>query len=49
MRFIDSSVFLYAFLKPRRALTVKAREYKESAKRILLRVEEGAPVATTIV
>ncbi len=49
MRFIDSSVFLYAFLKPRKTLTGKAREYKESAKRILLRVEEGEPVATTIV
>ncbi len=50
MRFIDASVFLYAFLKPRRRLPPQALELKERAKRIVRRVVEGGEeVVTTIV
>ena len=49
MRFIDSSVFLYAFLKPKRPLPENILRLKESAKRILTRIEEGEEVATTVV
>lgn len=49
MRFIDASVFLYAFLKPRRSIPRDIQELKESAKRILMRIEEGEEVVTTVV
>ncbi len=49
MRFIDASVFLYAILKPRRGVTQDILELKDSAKKILLRIEEGEEVATTVV
>lgn len=33
MRFVDVSVFVYAFLKPRRKLTPREAEAKERARR----------------
>lgn len=49
MRFIDASVFLYAYLKPKKELLGKLRKMKERAKGIVKRVDEGEKVVTTIV
>lgn len=49
MRFIDSNVFLHAFLRPRRELSYDERRMKEEAQRIIRLVEEGEEVATTAV
>ena len=49
MRFIDSSVFLYAFLKPKRKVSNRILELKESAKNILSRIDNGENVVTTVV
>ena len=48
-RFLDSSVFLHAYLTPRRELTESERRVKEGAKAIIARVEAGEPVVTTVV
>jgi len=45
LRFVDSNVFLHAFLKPRRKLTQKELEIKEEAQAIVKRVEGGEEVA----
>ncbi len=47
--FIDSSVFLHAYLRPRREMRPEEVKVKEEAKGILLRVEAGERVATTVV
>jgi len=49
MRFVDSNVFLHAFLRPRRELTPRERATKERAKEIVERIEAGEEVATTTV
>lgn len=49
MRFVDSNVFLHAFLRPRRELTEEERVVKEGSKEILARIEAGEEVATTTV
>lgn len=49
MRFIDANVFLYAVIKPKGTVSRKILERKEKAKRILLRIEDGEEVATTVV
>jgi len=49
LRFIDSSVFLYAFLKPKRKVSNRILELKESAKNILSRIDNGENVVTTVV
>ena len=50
MRFIDSSVFLHAMIKPRRRLTDREKLVKESAKNIIKRIDNGVEeVATTVV
>jgi len=49
MRFIDSNVFLHAFLRPRRELLYEERRMKEEAQHIIRLVEEGEEVATTTV
>ena len=49
LRFIDASVFLYAFLKPKKVLSKNMLELKENAKRILTRINEGEDVITTVV
>jgi len=41
LRFVDSNVFLHAFLRPRRKLTSKELRIKEEAKAILKRIESG--------
>jgi len=47
--FIDANVFIYAYLKPRRNLQPHEITIKESAKNIVLRVDKGENVVTTIV
>lgn len=49
MRFIDSNVFLHAFLRPRRELTDEERRVKRESKEIVGRIEEGERVAMTTV
>lgn len=45
MRFVDSNVFLHAFLKPRRRLTQKELGIKQEAQAIVKRIEGGEEVA----
>ncbi len=50
MRFLDSSVFLHAYLKPRRKLRPLEKEVKEKSKEIVARINRGEEeVLTTIV
>jgi len=49
LKFLDSSVFLYAYLKPSRKLKSVEKETKEKAKKIITRVEEGEEVVLTVV
>lgn len=49
MRFIDASVFVHAYLKPKKSLKPHEKRIKESAKSILSRVNEGERVLTTVV
>ena len=49
MRFLDSSVFLHAFLKPKRKLSNKEKLIKNKAKKIISRVDNGEEVATTVI
>jgi len=49
MRFVDSNVFIHAFLRPRRKLERHEAEIKEAAKRIVLRLEDGEEASTTVV
>jgi len=49
VRFIDASTFLYAFLKPERPLPLDAAELKRGAQAILMRVNEGERVITSVV
>ncbi len=45
MRFVDSNIFLHAFLKPRRKLTQKELKIKEEAQAIVKRIEDAEEVA----
>jgi len=47
LRFVDSNVFLHAFLTPRRRLTREEQRVKAEAKAIVKEVEEGDEVAMT--
>jgi len=49
MRFIDANVFIYGVLKAKKAHTKEAVESKRKAKAILSRIDEGEPVATSVV
>ena len=49
MRFVDSNVFLHAFLKPRRKLTQNEIRIKEEAKDIVKNIEGGEEVAMSTV
>ena len=49
MRLVDASVFVHAFLKPRRKLQPHEKLIKESAKSIVRRINEGEKVAVTVV
>jgi len=49
MRFIDSNVFIHAYIKPKRMLQEHERLIKESAKEIIQRVNDGEEVLTTVI
>lgn len=49
MRFIDTNVFIYAFLKPKRELKKHEIMLKKAAKEIINRVNKGEVVVTSIV
>jgi predicted nucleic acid-binding protein len=49
MRFVDSNVFLHAFLKPRRELSKEEGRVKEAAKEIVRGIEGGEGVAMSTV
>ena len=48
MRFVDASLFLYAYLKPRKAVADELAEMKKSAKLIVRRINSGERVATSL-
>ncbi len=49
MRFVDASVFVHAFLKPKRKLKPHEVRVKEAAKRIVARINDGEKVGITVV
>ncbi|WXG41745.1 MAG: type II toxin-antitoxin system VapC family toxin [Candidatus Freyarchaeum deiterrae] len=49
MRFVDSNVFIYAILKPKRNLTEEEKELKNKAKGIYQRIVENEEVVTSVV
>jgi len=49
MRFIDASVFLYAYLKPKSTTPKAVSVLKEGAQKILTRVDRGEDTITTLV
>jgi len=49
MRFIDTTVFIYAVLKPGRELNEQEQQLKNAAKEIFKRVNAGEEVITTVV
>lgn len=48
-RFLDSSVFLHAYLKPKRKLTSTEEKIKMAAVEILDRVEKGEEISTSVI
>jgi len=49
MRFIDASVFVHAFIRPRRELKPHEERIKRSAKQIVKRIDAGEEIAISIV
>ena len=49
MRFVDASVFVHAFIKPKRKLKPHEVKIKESAKEIVKRINEGEEVGITVI
>lgn len=49
MRFVDASVFVHAFLKPKRELKQHEVKIKEAAREIVKRINGGEKVATSLV
>lgn len=49
MRFLDANVFIYAYYKPTRELTKKQKQMKERSKEIIIKINEGEEVITTVV
>ena len=47
--YVDANVFVYAFLKTKRALQPHEIKVKEAAKKIVSRINEGEKVATSVV
>ncbi len=48
MKFLDANVFIYAYYRPRKELSEKARWMKEESKKILKRINDGEEVVTTV-
>ncbi|MCD6494186.1 MAG: type II toxin-antitoxin system VapC family toxin [Archaeoglobaceae archaeon] len=49
MRFLDANIFIYAYYKPRKELSEKARWMKEESKKILKKINDGEEIVTTVV
>ena len=49
MRFVDASVFLHAYMIPRRTLPPDIETLKRRARGIVKRISEGEEVATSLV
>ena len=49
MRFVDASVFVHAYLKPRRKLSAAESAVKSDAQKIVSRISSGEEVLTTAV
>lgn len=49
MKFVDSNVFVYAFLRPKRTLTREEVRLKADAKSIVKRINDGEKVVTSVV
>jgi predicted nucleic acid-binding protein len=47
--YVDANVFVYAFLKTKRALQPHEVKIKEAAKKIVSRINEGEKVVTSVV
>jgi predicted nucleic acid-binding protein len=47
--YVDTNVFVYAFLKTKRALQPQEVKIKEAAKKIVSRINEGEKVVTSVV
>ncbi len=49
MRFLDANIFIYAYYKPRKELSEKAKWMKEESKKILKKINDGEEIVTTVV
>jgi predicted nucleic acid-binding protein len=49
MRFVDASVFLYAYLKPKKVASSEIAEMKKAARNIVKRIDSGEKVATSLI
>jgi predicted nucleic acid-binding protein len=49
LRFVDASVFLYAYLRPKRAVPNEIAEMKKASKAILRRIDTGEKVYSSLV
>ena len=49
MRLVDASVFVHTFIRPRRELKPHEMKIKESAKKIVKRINDGEEVGITVV
>jgi len=48
MRFVDASVFLYAYLKPKKPLPPNVADMKRNARGIVARINAGEMVSTSL-
>ena len=48
-RFVDASVFIYAYLKPKKTLMPELLELKKNAQEIIKRIDEGEQVTTSLI
>lgn len=48
-RFVDASVFIYAYLKPKKPLTPEISKLKKAAQDIVKRINRGEPVSTSLI
>jgi predicted nucleic acid-binding protein len=49
MKFLDANVFIYAYYKPKKQLSVKEKQMKEQAKKIITDVSQGREQAITTI
>lgn len=49
MRFVDSSVFIYAYLRPLKKLPPELIDAKNRARTIIERISDGEPATTSII